>query len=240
VRSKLSPLPSERVRLLVLLAVLAGLGVYAARSWSGFGGGSPVATECPQDEAPVVQTVGREQVRALRAGVRGVVYFAPGIEPYEEGPAAASYAWSDGEPGSHGSVPAAPRQPGGWEVRWWMPTRDDVVADAFIFAGEGEARDFLRRATSARCRTAARSVSAPYPPGGRNLGWRNPEGLAQEDLYLRRGRRVYRISVVRPGADGRASRAERHLGFEIANALGCGLPGAGCPPLAESSPAAPA
>ncbi len=217
------------MRLLVLLAILAGLATYALTSWSGIGGGHSSAAECPRDGAPELTAVAPGEVAALRAGLRRVVFFAPGLRPYEEGPAQASFAWSDAEPGHHGSVPSVPRQPGGWEMRWWMPTRDDVVADAFVFGEEEEAREFVRRATATGCRPAGRSRAAPVPRGARDLGWVNPEGFAQEDAYLRRGRRVYRISVVRPGSEGRPTRAERRTGWEIANALACALPGAGCP-----------
>lgn len=227
-RSKHRWLGNERVRLALLLALLAGLGAYALTSSAVLGGEGSDLAECPQSGAPEVRTTSRDRVRALRSGVRRVVFFAPGLQPYEEGPAAAGFAWSDGEPGTHRAVPAEPRQPGAWEMRWWMPTRDDVVVDAFLFADGAHARDFLRRATSTECRRAARSVPASFPPNGRNLAWLNPDGFAQEDLFLQRGRRVYRIGVVRPGSEGRASGAERRLGFEIANALGCSLPGARC------------
>lgn len=212
-----------------MLVLLIGLGAYALTSSALLGGEDSTGADCPQGGAPEVRTASRDQVRSLRADVRRIVFFAPGLEPYEEGPAATGFAWSDGEPGTHRAVPAEPRQPGAWEMRWWMPTRDDVVADAFLFADAAQARAFLRRATSTECRRAARSVPASFPPNGRNLGWLNPDGFAQEDLFLQRGRRVYRVSVVRPGSEGRASGAERRLGFEIANALSCALPGAGCP-----------
>jgi hypothetical protein len=113
-------------------------------------------------------------------------------------------------------------------MRWWIRNRDDVVADAWVFTDIGQAHDFFARASSAKCRTASTAVAASFPPGGRDVEWRNPDGFVQQDLYLLRGRRVYRVSVVKSGAGSSATAADRIAAFSMVNHLACALPGAGC------------
>lgn len=113
-------------------------------------------------------------------------------------------------------------------MRWWMRNRDDLVANAWVFADTGQAHDFFKRASSAKCRTASTAVAASFPPGGRDLEWSNPENVVQDDLFLLRGRRVYRVSVAVAGIDGSATAADRKAAFSLVNGLACALPGAGC------------
>jgi hypothetical protein len=125
-------------------------------------------------------------------------------------------------------------------MRWWLRNRDDLVVNAWVFADVDHARDFLKRASSANCRTASTAVAASFPPGGRDLEWRNPEGFAQEDLLLQRGRQVYRVSVVVAGAGGNATSAKREAAFFLVNDLACTLPRAGCDVYGKRATAAAA
>ena len=240
----LASLRDERVRLVLLLAVLATLAAYAVTSWTGaFGiaGGPAVGAgpgDCPAEGAPAVDTIARGQLRALREDVRRVVFFDPSLRPYEQGPVASSSAWSDEEPGTRRALPQGSSVPGAYEMRWWMANRDDVVADAMLFAGAEEAGDFFRRASSTGCRPASTALAASLPPGGRNLGWRNPDGFAQEDVFLLRGRRVYRVAAVTAGSGARIAAAERSRAFALVDGLACALPGATCQPLGGATLAA--
>lgn len=228
-------LSDERVRLVLLLAFLASLVAYLVGSQTGVLGtaSGPTADtvmlgDCPVAGAPYVATMPRGQLLGLRRDIHRVVHFDRGLRPYEQGLSNSISAWSDSEPGTSSSLPVGSRDPGGYEMRWWMPNRDDVVANAWVFAGMGQAHDFFERASSSKCRPASTAVAASFPPGGRDLEWRNPDGFAQEDLYLLRGRRVYRVSVVKAGAGGSATAADRNAAFLLANDLACALPSAGC------------
>jgi hypothetical protein len=193
------------------------------------GGDAGLATNCPSQSVPSVEIVNRATLRGLREDLRGVM---SGRERrlYEQGVATSSDAWSDSEPGKPTALPAGAHDPGGYEMRWWSAGKDDVVADVFVFAGPNQARAFFERASSTRCRTASTTLAASSPPGGRNLVWRNPDNFTQEDVYLLRGRRVYRVAVVLARA-GNASTAEsRKTGFSLVNELACTLPEAACHP----------
>jgi hypothetical protein len=221
----------EWVRLGLLLAVLAGLAAYAATTgvalpWSG--GGVGAGSDCPSSGAPELATVSRAELGSLRDELSSLVASDPGLRPYEAGPTTSASPWSDGEPGGPGPLPPQARQPGGYELRWWLPNRDDVGVDGYVFAGPEEARDFLERASSGDCRSASVTHRTAVPPGGRNLAWDNPDGFAQEDLFLRRGRRVYRVAVVVAGAGRRPRSADMTAGFSLVDGLACRLPGAGC------------
>jgi hypothetical protein len=128
----------------------------------------------------------------------------------------------------HLPVPG-PRDPGGYELRWWAANGDDVVADGFIFAETDQARAFFEQAANAVCRPSSATFPTSSPPDGRDLAWRNPDGFAQEDLYLLRGQRVYRVGVVRAGAGGEITAPQRSAAFSLVNGLACALPGAACP-----------
>ena len=135
---------------------------------------------------------------------------------------------------SHGT--AAQRVPGGYEMRWWIPNGDDLVADGFVFASANEAQGFLRQATKTNCRPRGSIHDAAFPSGGRNLGWVNPDHFAQQDLYIRRDRRVYRVTVVKAGvSDSIAADAETEA-FALVDRLACFLPGTACRGAADSTP----
>jgi hypothetical protein len=110
-----------------------------------------------------------------------------------------------------------------------MPNGDDVVADGMVFADGATAHEFVVAAASAGCRTAGFADSTQVPPGGRNLSWSNPDGFAQEDVFLQHGPLVYRVSVVRAGAGKSVTAAVRDEAFTVVDGLACALPGANCP-----------
>lgn len=234
----LASLTDGRVRLMLLLGLLAALVVYVlatrtealSTASSTAGAGASTAVGCAAAEgAPSVETVSRATLWGLREDLRGVM-FDRRRRLYEQGVVASSNAWSDNQPGTRMSLPAGPRDPGAYELRWWAADRDDVVADGFVFAHASQARTFFERASSTHCRPSSVALAASSPPGGRNLAWRNPDSFAQEDVYLLRGAHVYRVSVVRAGAGRSTTPAGRSAAFSLVNGLACALPGAGCRP----------
>jgi hypothetical protein len=212
----------QPVRLALLLAVLLALVVYAlATRTSSFsstgdaaGVGVAAVAGCPGQVTPPVENVGRTAILGLREDLRGVM-FGRGRRLYELGLAAPSDAWSDGEPGKRASLPPGPRDPGGYEPRWWAADGDDVVADGFIFAGNDQARAFFQQAANTRCRPSSATFITSSPPGGRVLVWRNPDGFAQEDVYLLHGPRVYRVGVVLARAGSDITVARRNMALSL-------------------------
>jgi hypothetical protein len=230
-RRELAWIGNDRVRLGLLLLILVALAAYAGASWRGLftdGGEFAAGANCPAAEARGAAMVSRAELADLREGIQRVVFFDRRLRPYEEGVVAPIVAWSDAEPGARGSLPAGESM-GGYEMRWWMPSGDDVVADGFVFAGRDEARAFFAVASEVACRPNANALKATLPPGGRNLSWRNPDGFMQEDLFLLRGRRVYRVAVVRPGSARRSGRLAEGRAFGLVGLLACALPRARCP-----------
>jgi hypothetical protein len=105
----------------------------------------------------------------------------------------------------------------------------DVVADVLVFSAARQAREFFSEAASTDCHRAGRQRPALWPPQARNLAWVNPDLVRQHDVFLLRGRRVYRVAAVRL-ADARAltPQAERRVGAEALDTLACTLSRAGC------------
>jgi hypothetical protein len=240
-------LRDERVRLVLLLVLLASLVAYLVASSTGAlglaggpGGDTVTLGNCPVADAPSAASVPRSRLLGLRRDIRRVVSFERGLRPYELGPIGSIAAWSDGEPGTSAILPQSGADQAGYEMRWWIRSRYDVVADAWVFADEKQAHDYLTRASSSKCRPASTAVAASFPAGGRDVEWRNPEGFAQEDLYLLRGRRVYRVSVVKAGVGASVTADARHVAFFLVNELACALPGAGCDVYESPSTAATA
>jgi hypothetical protein len=231
-----------RVRLALLLTLLAALVAYVLATRTGALGTAPgtadvdasAAADCPVWAAPPVENVSRATLQGLREDLRGVM-FDRDRRLYEQGLISSSNAWSDDEPGTHLSLPPSPIDPGAYELRWWAANGDDVVTDVFVFAGASRARDFFELASSARCRQLGAAFAASSPPGGRDLVWRNPDRFAQEDVYLLRGQRVYRVSVVRAGAGSGVTPAGRRAAFALVNGLACALPGAACRPRSDQA-----
>jgi hypothetical protein len=150
---------------------------------------------------------------------------------YEQGIVTGDAAWSDMEPGN-GGVPVAGSSPAGFEMRWWIWTWgwNDVVADVFLFEDASAAAAYMDLASGIDCRSNTMAEPAGAPVGARYLEWSNPFNLAQQDVFLRRGSRVYRVSVVQPGVGAKVSKPKREAGFELVSEIACGLPKSGCAP----------
>lgn len=214
-----------RLRLLVLLVILASLLAYAVtqRPWTIRGTGAEAAaapSNCPMEKAPVLQTVDLEQLNRLRAGITAEAVFGTDLHSYEEGFVGIAAAFSDQEPTMQPISTSDQGVEAGYEIRWWTPTRHDVLADVWLFEDADSAGDFIDQATNLRCREGARKTMAAVPEGGVDFEWRNPYGFMQQDLFLSRGARVYRLSVVVPGAPDHPVSRVRHEGFDLVNALG--------------------
>ena len=190
--------------------------------------GTPTASiSCFGGRTPTVGQVPAHSLAGLRASVLRVLPQRVG-RLYEEGTALASYAWTDHDPAPP-PVSAKALRPDGYEMRWIAPNGDDVVATVLSFSSAGKARRFMALATSARCRVHGVTGSASRPPLSRNLGWVNPDGVAEADVYLARGRRVYRVGDVPASQQAnRASSADLTHSFFTVDALACLLPGAHC------------
>ncbi len=147
---------------------------------------------------------------------------------YEEGTIKAGNAWTDDFPGRATLSPAALRS-GGYEMRWWAPNNDDIVADVFAFATAAQAQQFLSLADRPRCHDDAREKAAPWPAQAHNLRWINPDGFAQADVFLARDTRVFRVVDVPSGIRGANQlRINLRRAFRIVDSLACLLPDAGC------------
>lgn len=219
----------SRIRLGVLLACLAvavlalfnGSGVFSAASTAAAG------SECSSAPTPRLAETSLNGLLRLRAASLGVI--AP-VSPriYSVGSVAPDVAWTDDPPVTlRASRQASGLWPASWEIRVWTSERDDLVVDAFAFAGAAEAGRFLALASGAHCHRSALAAPAQEPAGARNLTWVNPDGPTQEDVFLRDGPRVYRVAAVRP--PGAAPRAQRREGLAMVDRLACALPGARCP-----------
>jgi hypothetical protein len=222
----------KRVRLAVLLTCLGALVLYALATRTdllhgdeGVAQGSAVTgLGVCSGRTPSVVNVGLWQLAELRASLLQVSVLIGGRR-YAEGAVSGENAWSDEPPQSVGSSAAS--LSGGYEVRWWASNGDDVVADVFQFAGPRQARGFFRSATNPRCRYSGTVSVPPWLLVARNLVWVNPDRFTQEDVYVVRGSRVYRIADVR-ARNGRRPRLERRIAFLIVDSLACILPEADC------------
>ncbi len=222
---------NDRARLALLTTVLVLLAAYAVSAGTGpFGIGNGSATDqagtgCPAEATPALASVSLTRLLALRARLdRTMSGFEPGLRPYQEGLVPATSAWTDAEPTGGGSRPPSGTWPAGYEMRWWLENGDDVVADVYVFADSRRADNFSVLVRRPICGSSARVVTAAaVPEAAHNLQWRNPLGLVQEDVYLQRGRRVYRLSVVKPGADGATVGRTRRADFALIDDLVCRL-----------------
>jgi hypothetical protein len=228
---------SQRVRLAVLLVCLGAaivllLGTRTSLLGAfGVGGGGTVegaSTWCAPHGLPAPADADLGELVELRAGPLAVFehsggrWYAGGIVTPED-------MWSDDPPlRVRSSRLADGRWPAGYEMRWW--TRDyNLGADALMFGESRQAREFFEEAASTHCHRAGVASSAPSPPHARNLSWVNPDDARQTDVFLLRGRRVYRVVAVRlQGAPAETAQAERRTGARLTDTLACALPGAGC------------
>ncbi len=220
------PRKGRALRLGLLFGVLAGVTVFALVH--GSSSAPRRLSACDGEKgAPEVRAVTPEELSSLRADVARV---APQrlARLYEEGPVHARSAWTDEEPAPPAVSPAAPR-PDAYEMRWWAPNGDDLVADELVFANASAARRFVTMAASPHCRLQAARTAAVSPQHGLDLRWLNPDGVAQADLLLEKGASVFRVADV-PAAQhrGQISPASLAHAFALVNALACLLPSAHC------------
>jgi hypothetical protein len=226
---------NQRLKLATLLGCLAAssVGLLATRTsvFSPGGAGGPVAIAangCRLGGVPRVSTVDRRQLLELRASLLPAMSRVVG-RWYEGGTITAENLWTDNSP-QKPSIADRHAWPGGYEIRYWAATGDDVVADVLAFDGPAAARKALNLAASGSCRRSSTELAAPFPPGARNLIWVNPDGVTQEDVLLLRGRLIYRVADVRPRQRAsQPSTAGERVGLSIVNSLACSLPQAGCP-----------
>jgi hypothetical protein len=233
------PWTEAQWRLAVLL-VLLGLSILAALGTrTGFfnpvGGteearSGPFAKGCPGYGAPEVTSTSTAHLAKLSKILSQLVGTKYG-QPYEKGIATSDHVWSDSPPmplSSTGKSATSP--PAGYEIRWWVRSRDDVVADAFEFATPHQAHVFLTRAASARCRHDGVARRAPFPRQAYNLLWTNPDDAVEQDMFFASGRRVYRIVDVRAKRryPVRSRRSEQEIATVTVDILACMLPGANC------------
>jgi hypothetical protein len=236
--SRIAPRPGRAL----LAACLAGVAAFLLAG-CGSGGGRPPASSsadgCTGAGAgtPQALSVAPGELGSLRASVARVLPERVG-HLYEEGTVSGSNFWSDDSP-SGPTVSARARREGGYEMRWWAPNGDDVVADVLLFASSGQAAEFLRLAAAGRCGHALLSGAADRPPQGRNLAWLNPDGVAEADVYLQRGRRVYRVGDVPAGQRQQPLPPGPRLRRALAgvDTLACLLPGADCGSESRGVPA---
>lgn len=230
---------SPWIRLAALLGCLAVLVFYLLTVGNGVGGPSvdtsrsrtsgAWAIGCPARGVPSVASVDPGRLSELRKGLRRVVLLEEMPRRlYSLGVITSENAWTDDYPQRSATMLAeSARLPAAYEMRWWI-VRTDLVADVFVFTGSGRAHDFFGRASSPHCRPDGASIPTSSPPGARDLVWRNPDGVVQEDVYLLRGALVYRVAVVREQQGIRQTSAEQRIAFAIVNRFACALPNADC------------
>lgn len=192
---------------------------------------------------PALARVPAGELRSLRTELARAIAVG-GARADTAGYVPADDVWRDDPPeGDSLKLGNDGRGPAGYEIRVWTPDpwwgaayRDHVVGDAFTFRSASQAQRFFKTATATRCYRSSLARSAPRPAGARNLIWSNPDAATQQDVFLARGRRVYRIAVVRPGADKKpAWSAEYAAGVATVNRLACSISGADClPPSATA------
>ncbi len=169
-----------------------------------------------------------EELVELRAGLLRVFALSGGRR-YAGGIVTPEDMWSDDLPLRLRSTRLANGLwQSGYEMRWW--TRDyDVGADTFVFGETRRAREFFGEAASTDCHRVGVVWPALSPPRARNLAWVNPDHARQNDVFLLRGRHVYRIVAVRlEGAPAETAQVERRTSARLIDPLACVLPGAGC------------
>jgi hypothetical protein len=226
----------SRARLSALLAclVLALLGLLHGRAgvFSAAGEPSPSWRRCIPPVPPLA-TVDFPGLYSLRGSLLGVMSPLARVR-YAAGIVSTEVAWSDNSPARlRSSRLEGGLWPASYEMRTWAGNGEDIVADVFQFASAGQAQSFFERAASTHCHRAATEREASRPPRARNLVWVNPDGPTQEDVYMLRGTRVYRVGEVR--VERQPAGVEQQAGVSRVNTLACALPGAACPGRLVSS-----
>jgi hypothetical protein len=218
----------------LLLVALAGLLVHLLAGNGARGESAARLAACAGRGAPQVTEVRPQDLGGLRASVARVLPERLG-RLYEEGTIGGSSVWTDASPAGP-TVSATALRPAGYEMRWWAPNGDDLVADVLLFKSPGAALRFLGRASGPRCGRASLTGASGRPPQARNLAWINPDNVAEGDVYLARGRRVYRVADAPAGqAQGSVAPARLQRALRTVDALACLLPGAHCSSAANNS-----
>lgn len=222
----------SRLRLALLMLCLGGasIGLLVSRTSAlsaiGLGhdsGRRSASNWCVPGGLPQPASVGIGRLLELHAALLAATPRAS--RRYAAGIISPADMWSDDVPQRlRATRSSAGGWPAGYELRWWTPSFDKV-ADVLVFPAPREARAFFALATSARCHASAAPWPVATPSGARGLSWVNPDGAQQEDVFLLRGARVYRVGVVRLA---RTPTVARRVDFQFAQALACGLPAAGC------------
>jgi hypothetical protein len=232
------------VGLLTMLgvAVLCLLGSQTSLLQAGSSSKEPTAW-CIPAGLPAPAVVNLNGLQRLRRDLLTVI--APlGSPRYAYGTIDTGSLWSENLP----ELPGRSRSllglwPASYEMRVWVANRadggrDDVVAAVLEFTTAAQARRVFDEAAGANCHRAALVQQAPRPRGARNLAWINPDDVAQEDVLLLRGSRLYRVDDVQPQRVAeRPSNRVSAPGFSIVDRLACGLPEAGCSPSSPSTAA---
>jgi hypothetical protein len=232
-----APRRARRLRiaaLTALCALAAAIVVFLASAGSP-AGERRAACVAPAG-APHVRQVEPQALSTLRSAVARIVPERL-ARLYEEGTVAGSSAWSGERPQPPAVSPRALR-PDGYEMRWWTPGGDDLVADVLVFADAAGARRFVALASSTGCRAQARRQPSPSPPRAQNLSWVRPDGGAQAEVYFARGTRVYRLADAPAGPHAASARGELLTrAFLTIDTLACLLPGTRCPRGIKGVPA---
>jgi hypothetical protein len=239
-----APLPwwtSGKLRLSLLLACL-GVSIVVllsngARVFSSSTRDAIASGHLCMPATPPLAEASVSQLKELHTGLLAMM--APlARSRYAWGTVTPEEVWSDQSPSAlnssaRSSGPDEWQWPASFEMRSWTADpqltseQDDVAADVFMFADSLQAHRFFTEASNARCHRDGVEGSAPQPPQAHTLAWVNPDDAAEEDVFLLRGDRVYRVVVVRP--QGRTpSASRRQTGLARAAALACALPSAGC------------
>ncbi len=223
----------SELRLTVLLSVLGGVAILwlctstgELRALAGGGGerdAIAVGRRCPPPDLPQTVAIDRDELSTLYVGLSAVVPRPAGARQME-GIAAPEDMWSDGFPQALDGPTSNGPWSGAYEIR--APARRYlVVADGLVFANARVARAFFEMAAGTRCHSKAQREPVAYLAGARNLAWINPDEAEQNDVFLLRGARVYRVGDVRYQSTERLPlRAEA----AIVDRFACRLPDAGC------------
>jgi hypothetical protein len=210
-------------------SLLGAVGVGGSGTAEGGGGIAEGASRwCAPHGLLTLAGADLDELVELRAGPLAVFKYSGG-RWYAGGIVTPEDMWSDNPPQRvRSSRLADGLWPAGYEIRWW--TRDyDAGADVLMFGELREAREFFEEAASTHCHRAGVMSPALWPPRARNLTWVNPDDARQTDVFLLRGRRIYRVVAVRlRGAPAETAQVERRTGAMFTDALACALPGAGC------------
>ena len=228
---------SSRLRLsalLLLLGVCVLLLVESNGPLSAPSGatGRPSARACALPAAPPLRSVDLDEIVRLHDELLPVMGPLARIR-YASGIVQPDVAWSDEPPQRFASARmTGDLWPAGFEMRVWAKDPEnpdryaDVVGDVFEFAGAKQAADFFALASGLPCHSHAQGSAESRPPGARSLIWRNPDRAIQEDVFLLRAPRVYRLSAAK--VQRGSPEVERRVAIEWLERLACGLPQSGC------------